>query len=142
MKVYVDTNVFVYAIENHPKYGKSCTRILSDIQERRTEAYCSILVLVELINVLAKLNRIFSKKGQKTLVIRDNVRAMLSLPIVWIDLDFFIIEIASAYGYNVNGVDYVHIASMETNSLTQILSADEELDNVESIRRVDPNDYR
>ena len=142
MKVYVDTNIFVYAIENHPKYGKSCARILSDIQERRTEAYCSILVLVELINVLAKLNRIFSKKGQKTLVIRDNVRAMLSLPIVWIDLDFFIIEIASAYGYSVNGVDYVHIASMETNSLTQILSADEELDNVESIRRVDPNDYR
>lgn len=142
MAAYIDTNIFVYAIENHPKYGKSCARILSDVQEKRIEASCSVLVLVELINVLAKLNKVLSSKGVKKLVIADNIAAVLSLPITWIDLDFFIIETASAYDYGINGVDYVHISSMEANSITEVLSADHELDKVKSIKRIDPSDYK
>jgi len=141
MVTYVDTNVFVYAIENHPKYGKSCARILSEIQEKKIEASCSILVLVELISVLVKLNKFLSNQGGKKLVIADNIAAVLSLPIIWIDLDFLIIETASTYGYGINGVDYAHIASMEVNSITEVLSADQELDRVRSIKRIDPNDY-
>ena len=142
MLVYVDTNIFVYAIENHPKYGKSCAKVLSDIQEKRIEASCSILVLVELMNVLVKLNRILSNRGEKKLVISDNIAAVLSLPIIWIDLEVLVIETASKYDYGINGVDYVHVASMEMNSITQVLSADRELDKVKSIKRIDPNDYR
>ena len=62
MALYIDTNIFVYAIENHPKYGKSCARILSDIQEKRIKASSSILVLVELINVLVKLKSAFKQR--------------------------------------------------------------------------------
>jgi len=29
--IYLDTNVIVYAIENHPRYGKPCTAILSTL---------------------------------------------------------------------------------------------------------------
>ena len=140
--MYIDTNVFAYAIENHPKYGKSCTRILSDIQQKKIEAACSVLVLAELINVLVKMNKALSSKGEKKLVIADNISAVLSLPIVWIDLDIRIIESASAYDYPVNGVDYVHIASMNENSISEILSADRELDRVKSITRMDPVDYK
>lgn len=139
---YVDTNVFVYAIENHPKYGKSCTKILADIQEKRIEASSSVLVLVELINVLVKLNRVLATRGEKKLVISDNIAAMLSLPISWIDLDIHVIEMASTYDYSVNGIDYVHVASMNANSMVEVLSADHELDKVKSIARIDPIDYR
>jgi len=141
MVYYIDTNIFIYAIENHPKYGKSCTRILSDIQQKSIEAASSILVLVELVNVLVKMNKILSDKGEKKLVIKDNIEAVLSLPIIWIDLEFLIIETASTFDYGINGVDYVHIASMEANSITQVLSADQELDRVKSIKRIDPGDY-
>jgi predicted nucleic acid-binding protein len=139
--LYIDTNVFVYAIENHPKYGKSCARILSEIQEKKMEAASSILVLVELISVLVKLNKILSSRGEKKLVIADNIAAVLSLPIIWIDLDLLVIETA-AYGYGISGVDYAHIASMEVNSISEVISADQELDKVKSIKRIDPNDYR
>ena len=44
--IYVDTNVFVHAVENHPKFGKSCKRILEDVEDGKLEASCSILVLV------------------------------------------------------------------------------------------------
>lgn len=140
--IYVDTNIFVYAIENHPRFGKRCKEILGDVDSKRLEACCSVLVLVELINVLKKINGILSKEGKKRLSIRDNIEAVLSLPIVWIDMDMAVIERASAYEFSVNGVDYVHIASMELTSVNEILSADEDLDSVRVIVRTDPLDYR
>ena len=32
---YLDTNIIVYAIENHPKFGKECKKILKEIQNSR-----------------------------------------------------------------------------------------------------------
>lgn len=138
---YVDTNIFVYAIENHPKYGKACKKILEDVESGKLKVSASVLVLVELINVIAKLNKILEKEKKRTLDLRDNIEAVLSLPIIWIDLDFLIIEKASEYSYEINGVDYVHIASMEINSINGIISADTDLDKVKTFQRVDALDY-
>ncbi len=99
-------------------------------------------VLVGLINVLVKLNKIISSKREKKLVIADNIAAVLSLPIVWIDLDIRIIGTAFTLDYPVNGVDYVHIASMNASFMSEVLSADRELDKVASIKRIDPIDYK
>ena len=71
-----------------------------------------------------------SSKDEKKLVIADNIAAVLSLPIVWIELDTFNIEKASTLDYDVNGVDYVHLASMEADSIIEVLSADKELDRL------------
>ena len=59
--------------------------------------------MVELISVLKKLNRVLSKQGGKELVIEDNIEAVLSLPITWVDLDLLIIEKASTYSLNIGG---------------------------------------
>lgn len=139
--IYIDTNVFVYAIENHPRFGRNCRRILEDIEGERLEASCSVLVLAELVNVLKKINDVISKQGKKVLNIERNIEAVMSLPVVWIDLDFLVIEKASTYKFDVNGIDYMHVASMELNSMNEILSADRELDKVNLIRRTDPLDY-
>lgn len=140
--IYMDTNVIVYAIENHPRYGASCKKILEDIQDGRLEAACSVLVLVELINVLKRVNDILSKARKAILSLGDNVEAVMSLPVTWLDLDFVVVERASTYSYGVNGVDYIHIASMELGSITEIISADRELDKVKIMTRIDPTEYR
>ncbi len=137
----LDTNVVVYAIENHPKYGIACKKILEDIESRKLEVSASVLVLVELINVLTKLNRILKKRGRKPLSIKENIQAVLSLPVVWIDLDVLIIEKASEYTFEINGVDYIHVASMEVGSISEVLSADKDLDKVRIVRRIDPLEY-
>jgi predicted nucleic acid-binding protein len=139
--IYLDTNVIIYAIENHPKYGKSCKKILEDIEAHKLEVSASVLVLVELINVLTKLNKILKRKGIKSLNVRENMQAVLSLPIVWVDLDFFIIEKASEYAFEINGIDYIHIASMEVSSVSEVLSADKDLDRIRIVRRIDPMKY-
>ncbi len=139
---YLDTNVIIYAIENHLKYGKRCKRILEDIESEKLKVCCSVLVLVETINVLIKVNKVLREKKEKPLNINENIDAILSLPITWLDLNFSIIKKASEYNYNVSGVDYIHIATMELNSVGKIISADKDFDEVEFIKRVDPLDYK
>ena len=138
---YLDTNVLVYAIENHPKYGEACKNILLDIESEKLDVCSSILVLVEFLNVLTKINKVLKKQGKKLLDIRKNIDAVLSLPVVWFDLNFFLIKRAAEYDFNVSGVDFIHIATMELNLITDIISADKELDIVTIIRRIDPLNY-
>ena len=140
--IYVDTNVIIYAIDNHPRYGASCRKILEDVQESRLEAACSVLVLVVLINVLKKIDDTLSRERKSILNLGANIEAVMSLPVTWLDLDFLVIERASSYSYDVGGIDYVHISSMELNSITEIISADRELDRIRILTRVDPVEYR
>jgi len=138
---YLDTNIIAYAIENHPKYGKACKKILLDIELNKIEIHSSLLVLIELINVLKKINKELIKQDKKPLDISKNIDAVLSLPLIWLDIDFLIVRKASQYEYNISGIDYIHIATMEINSIKNIISADDDFDKVEFIKRIDPLDY-
>ena len=135
---YIDTNVIIYAIESHTKYGEKCKNVLKAIESAELEVSASTLILVEVINVLCKLNRILEEAGKEELNIRKNIDAILSMPIKWIELDFAIIRRASEYKFKVSGIDYVHIASMEFNLVDEVISADEELDKIDFIKRIDP----
>ncbi len=139
---YIDTNVFIYAIENHDMYGKPCKKILNDIQDKNLDSCASMLVLVESINVLAKINKELKKTNQKTLIIGANLNAILSLPITWFELDFLTIRKAAEYSHNIATQDYFHLATMDIQSVHEIISADKELDKVHSIKRIDPLNYK
>ena len=140
--MYVDTNVIIYAVANDAKYGAACKRILLDLETGKLKACASVLVLVETINVLTKINKLLNVAGKAELDIRKNVDAILSLPIVWFDLNFLVIKRAAEYKYKVSGVDYVHIASMELNSVSEVISGDKEIDKVSVVRRTDPLKYK
>jgi len=135
---YLDTNVIIYAIESHPKYGEKCKDLLKAVENAELEVCASTLVLVEVINVLCKLNKILEEKQKEKLNIRKNIDAILSLPIKWIELDFAIIRRASEYQFKVSGIDYIHVASMELSLTNELISADEELDKIDFIKRIDP----
>jgi len=139
---YLDTNIIVYAIENHPKFGKKCKKILKEIQNSRLEVGCSMLVLIELINVLKKINKKLREDGGRNLDIKKNIDAILSLPIIWFDIGIIVIKRASEYDFNVTGVDYIHISTMELNSINEIITADKDFDKVSIVRRLDPLQFK
>jgi len=139
---YLGTNVIIYAIESHPKYGEKCKDILKAVEDAKLEVCASTLVLVEVINVLCKLNWILEEAQKEKLNIRKNIDAILSLPIKWIELDFAIIRRASEYEFKVSGIDYVHVTSMELNLVNEIISADEELNKIDFIKRIDPLTFK
>lgn len=138
--IYLDTNIIIYAIENHPKYGKACKKVLEDIEKKQLAAGASMLVLIESVNVLNKINKELRSEGKNQLNIREMIDAIEALPIIWLDIDFLIIEKASEYTYTINAVDYIHLATMETNGITEIISADEGFDKT-SVKRTDPLNY-
>ena len=140
--IYIDTNVFIYAIENHPKYGERCKKILEDLMHEKIKLAASVLVLVEVINVLGRLNKELHGNGSKELNISMNISAIESLPIVWLDLNLPIIERAAEYTYKINAVDYIHLASMELNQINEIISADADLDKAKWVSRIDPLRYK
>lgn len=139
---YIDTNVLIYAIENHPKYGKPCKAILEDVQKGRIKAEASLLVLIECINVLNKINKELRKLKEKELNVNEIIMAIESIKINWLDINFLTIERASDYKHNVNPIDYLHISTMELNSITQIISADGGFDKIDWINRIDPLVYK
>lgn len=139
--MYLDTNIFVYAIENHPEYGKKAKRILEDAEKGKIKGCASMLVLVELLNVLNKINRVLRDSGKKELDLKEMITAIESIPITWFDLNFLIMEKAAEYSYKVNAIDYIHIATMELNSVREIASADRNLDRVDIVKRIDPIGY-
>ncbi len=138
---YLDTNVIIYAIENDSKYGEKCKKILLDIEQKKLKVCTSMLILVEFINVLNKINKILKTEEKEELNIKKNIEALLSLPITWFDLNLLIIKKASEYDYNISAVDYVHIATIEINGIKEIITADEEFDKINFIKRIDPLEY-
>lgn len=138
--IYLDTNIIIYAIENHIKYGEKCKKILQLVQDNKLKVCCSILVLVEVINVLNKINKSLAKDGLK-LNIGENIDALLTLPITWHDLNFLILKHSAKYDFNISGADYSHIATMEINSVYEIITADSDFDKVPFVKRIDPFEF-
>ncbi len=48
-KVYLDTSVFIYFVEQHPRYYDLCDRIFSDMEKGRIEGLTSTLTLLEIL---------------------------------------------------------------------------------------------
>lgn len=138
---YIDSNIFIYAITNHEKYGGKCKQILLDIENEKIKACASILVLAEIVNSLFKINKELKAAHQKPIDIEKNVDAILSYPIVWFDFEFLTIRKAIEYPYNMSSQDYFHIATIEINAIKEIISADKEFDNALFIKRIDPLNY-
>ncbi len=116
-------------------------KILFDIENDKLKVCASILVLVEILNSLSKIDKELKKANQKTLGIKQYINAILLYPITWYELEFIIIRKSTEYDFNIASTDYFHLATMELNSIKEIISADKELDKADKLKRIDPLHY-
>lgn len=130
--IYVDTNVWIYAAIAHPEYGQRCKAILEQIEKGELEAVISVQVLSEVAGVLYQQYRVKD--------LTKHVTAILSYPMEIVDVTPDIVLRAAEYSrdYNILPYDGIHVASALSSLVTEILSADKELDRVDIIKRVDP----
>jgi len=133
--IYVDTNVWIYATTAHSRYGQRCKAILERIERGELEAVISVQVLSEVAGVLYQQYSI--KDPTK------HVAAILSYPMEIVDVTPDIVVRATEYSrdYGILPYDGIHIASALSSLVTEILSADKELDKVGVIKRVDPLEF-
>jgi len=132
---YIDTNVWVYAMIAHPKYGEKCREILKKIEEEKMKAAISTQVLGEVAGVL------YSKYKVKDTI--SQLNTVLSYPIDIYIVHPDVIRVAAEYArdYDITPYDGIHIAVAVEHNVRDIISADKELDKVELIRRIDPTRF-
>ena len=128
--LYIDSNIFIFASTNKGKLGQNCRKIIKLTNEHKISCATSFLVLDEVMWVLKKnIGRTEAIKITK---------AMLSMPLKWIDVDKSVIinTVEIFEKTKLDPRDSIHIASMKKMGLSTILSEDSDFDKIKGIQRL------
>ncbi len=131
---YIDTNIFDYVALKHPKYGLACKRITDDVRDGKLKAYCSLLVPMEILGSLARVDREITAGA---------VLAFFSFPIEMILIDERLVREASEIMLK-TGVSYdsIHAAAMRRRGLKTVITEDvEHWKKITDINIIRPLDY-
>lgn len=116
IRVYVDTNIYVYAILHHPAYGESCAEILRDIARRTYEAYGSTLVAIELLGSLSRIDPQIARRA---------LEDYLSLDIILLNVSLEALRLAAIINEVTNArYDSIHAALVLLNDIPVVITND------------------
>ena len=118
MKRFVDTNVFIYSVTGHPRFGEKAKRILKRL-ERGEEAVTSTLVLCEVSWVLEAMGRQGDIKS--TL---EKILSFKSLEVVGFDADDLLVGANNMELYGVDFNDGLNVAVMTRIGVSEVYSND------------------
>jgi uncharacterized protein len=129
--LYIDSNIFIFAALDNTELGDNCRKILDMIQNKKITCASSYLTIDEIVRVLKK--KIGKEKAVRI------VKATLSMPIKWIDVDrTIILRMLEDYkDNNLDPRDSLHLSSLRSAGITTILSEDSDFDNITGIERMD-----
>ena len=115
-RVYIDTNIFIYAILHDPYYGEICGKILRDMKYNIVDFYGSTFVAIELLGSLSKIDQHVASKATSL---------YLQLPHRILSISLKTIKIASIILQIINvKYDSIHLALMIENSIENIITND------------------
>lgn len=134
MRAYVDSNIFVYSMFAHPRYGLVCRVITEDLEGGLLQGVVSTLVLVEVMSVTIKHD---PSKAETA------VTSVYSLPLEILEMNRAVLSSASklAFKYRLSGYDAVHIATSLEAEVGNVISNDDDLRKIPEITLVKPLDY-
>jgi len=118
LKRFIDTNIFIYALTAHPKFGETARRILQRI-EAGEPALTSTLVLCEVAWVLEAMGRQSE--------IKPTLEKLLSYPtlkIISFNEEDLLAGANNALTYQIDFNDGVNIAIMEREGIHEVYSND------------------
>jgi predicted nucleic acid-binding protein len=118
MKRFVDTNVFIYSVTGHPRFGEDARRILKRIEEGE-EAVTSTLVLCEVSWVLEAMGRQGDIKS--TL---EKILSFRSLEVVGFDADDLFVGASNMEFYGVDFNDGLNVAVITRIGVSEVYSND------------------
>jgi predicted nucleic acid-binding protein len=134
MRTFVDTNIFLYAAGSaHPR-REGCIRVLQRVADGTLDATVNSEVIQEILYVLSR-----REKRDDALTLASHVSSLFTemLPVTRGDIQKAC-ELLRLYpGLAVR--DAIHAATMIQNGIHQIISVDEDFDQIRGIRRIDPS---
>jgi predicted nucleic acid-binding protein len=133
MRVFLDTNVFLYAAGRAHPDREGCVHVLRQVAEGALDATVNSEVLQEILYVLARRGR-----RADGLTLAQHVAALFPdlLPVMRDDL-LVACDLLRRYP-SLPVRDAVHAATMLRNGLREVISVDQDFDQIEEIRRIAP----
>ena len=127
MKLFLDTNIFVYLAlgSSDPGYESAIDDFYSKLVEEN-ELYTDVLVLDEFIHVL---RRKYDVPYERSINFFDEtiLPVVKVLPLTFLD---YLIAKEIVPKYNLKPSDALHIATIQNNGLQAIVSEDEDFDKL------------
>jgi hypothetical protein len=128
--LYLDSNVFLYAILNDEELGERARNLLREVQSGRENASSSALTFDEIVWVVKKYR-----------TLKDAIRAgeaFLNFPnlkLVTVNGDLLALALNLIKKYGLRPRDSIHAASAIANKTEVIVSTDEDFDKVKELSR-------
>ena len=119
MRRFVDTNIFLYSVTGHPRFGKVAKKILERI-ERGEEALTSTLVLCEVSWVL-------EARGRQD-AIKPTLEKIMSYPTLEVaefTVEDLLVGANHTNSYRIDFNDGVNISVMSRFSISEVYSNDQ-----------------
>lgn len=132
-RLFLDSNIFLYAIGGDGPYKAPCQNVLLAVGDGRLDAATSSEVLREILHVRSR--RVHEKDGIAATRTAAEIVAEV-LPVTEDDVlaACAIIERTP----HLSARDALHAAVMKTNGIRKIVSVDRDFDAIKEIRRVAP----
>jgi len=118
LKSFVDTNVFIYSVTNHPRFGKTARKILTRL-ERGEECTTSTIVLCEIAWVLQAMG--------KQSYVKPTLEKILSydgLSVLPFDSDDLLAGANNMITYGIDFNDGVNVSVMSKVGINHVYSND------------------
>lgn len=152
LRLFIDTNILLYAVSEHPTYGNWCERLLDRIRRGDVKGELSVVILNELVHKLV-LGEVAQNEGIRLF---QAVRYIKQHPEVLEDLDAYEVveEVERGYGltlvevtgddfslartfmkaYHLLSNDALHLAIMKRRGIVELATSDPDFYGVEWIR--------
>ena len=134
MRVFLDTNIFLYATGGSHPQREPCARVLLRVADKTLEATINSEVVQEILYVLTRRGQ----RGEALTLARHLTSLFPELLPVTRDDILGACELLRNYP-RLPVRDAVHAATMLRNGLSTIVSVDADFDQVSQIRRLAPN---
>jgi len=135
MTLFIDANVFLYALGSSHPYKLPCESFLLQVGLRRFQAVTSIEVFQEVLHRC-------DLKGRRTMGLEAVRRYRVVMEEVWpvTDHDLSVAETVWFDYPDIRIRDAIHAAVMLNHGLRDIVSYDRHFDRVRGIHRMEPSD--
>jgi uncharacterized protein len=133
MRTFIDTNIFLYAAGGaHPRRAR-CVDVLRNLADGKLDATINSEVVQEILYVLSRRGRF-----NDALTLASHVSSLFPdlLPVTRGDM-LEACNLLRRYP-SFPARDAIHAATMIRNGIIQIISVDQDFDQIDGIRRIEP----
>ena len=134
---YIDANIFIFAYSDDKENGIICRGIMDMIIDNKIKAFTSVLTFDEIFYKIKKL-----KDKETALMTTKLFLNLKNLNFIDVNLNILAYTYSTLKNYNLNPRDAIHLSCALSHNIKNIISDDEDFDNIKEIKRFKLNDFK